>query len=195
MRRARSPDKTRELLDGTPPLLRDGKVERRRQGNAEIVLSPRRGATGGPAERFGHPGGPSRRRGWTEEERIYRCATTKGRAPQRTDRAAWGPKIRPASPVAALSAMSTPAQRMVAAQLLPNGVIDPRVIAAMSEIPREEFLSGRLRRHAYENRALAIQCGQTISQPLVVALMTQAAAARPEGNPLHAPPGSGHPQT
>src|SRR5260370_19934196 len=63
------------------------------------VLMSLRGATGGPAERFGHPGGPSRRRGWTEEERICRCATTKGRAPQRTDRAAWGPKIRLASPV------------------------------------------------------------------------------------------------
>src|SRR5216683_2327868 len=57
--------------------------------------------------------------------------------------------------------MSTPAERMVAEQLLPNGVADPRVIEAMSVIPREEFLSGRLRRHAYENRALAIDCGQT----------------------------------
>ncbi|TME07875.1 MAG: protein-L-isoaspartate O-methyltransferase, partial [Chloroflexi bacterium] len=69
--------------------------------------------------------------------------------------------------------MSTPAQRMVAEQLLPNGVTDPRVIQVMSQVPREEFLAGRLRRHAYENRALAIDCGQTISQPLVVALMTQ----------------------
>src|SRR5260370_41166140 len=128
MRRARSPDKTRPLLYGAAPLLRDGKVERRRQGNAEIVLSPRRGATGGPAERFGHPGGPSRRRGWTEEERIYRCATTKGRAPQRTDRAARGPKTRPASPVAPLSAIITPARRLVAEDLLPNAVSDPRGI-------------------------------------------------------------------
>ncbi|TMB88911.1 MAG: protein-L-isoaspartate(D-aspartate) O-methyltransferase [Chloroflexi bacterium] len=71
--------------------------------------------------------------------------------------------------------MSTPAQRMVAEQLLPNGVTDERVLEVMSAIPREEFLSGRLRRHAYENRALAIDCGQTISQPLVVALMTHVA--------------------
>src|SRR5258706_3901788 len=61
--------------------------------------------------------------------------------------------------------MSTPAQRMVAEQLLPNGVTDERVLEAMSSIPREEFLSGRLRRHAHENRALSIECGQTISQP------------------------------
>ena len=88
--------------------------------------------------------------------------------------------------------MSTPAERMVAEQLLPNGVADPRVIEAMSVIAREEFLSGRLRRHAYENRALAIDCGQTISQPLVVALMTQAAAPKPEDRALEVGTGSGY---
>jgi protein-L-isoaspartate(D-aspartate) O-methyltransferase len=88
--------------------------------------------------------------------------------------------------------MSTPAQRMVAEQLLPNGVIDQRVIEVMSQVPREEFLSGRLRRHAYENRALAIDCGQTISQPLVVALMTQAVAPKPEDRALEVGAGSGY---
>ncbi len=88
--------------------------------------------------------------------------------------------------------MSTPAQRMVAEQLLPNGVTDPRVLAAMSEVPREEFLTGRLRRHAYENRALAIDCGQTISQPLVVALMTQALAPKPDDRALEVGTGSGY---
>ena len=88
--------------------------------------------------------------------------------------------------------MSTPAQRMVAEQLLPNGVTDERVIEVMSQVPREEFLSGRLRRHAYENRALAIECGQTISQPLVVALMTQAVAPKPEDRALEVGTGSGY---
>ena len=88
--------------------------------------------------------------------------------------------------------MSTPAQRMVAEQLLPNGVTDQRVIDVMSQVPREEFLPGRLRRHAYENRALAIECGQTISQPLVVALMTQAVAPRPEDLALEVGAGSGY---
>jgi protein-L-isoaspartate(D-aspartate) O-methyltransferase len=81
---------------------------------------------------------------------------------------------------------------MVAEQLLPNGVTDQRVIDVMSQIPREEFLSGRLRRHAYENRALAIECGQTISQPLVVALMTQAVAPKPEDTALEVGAGSGY---
>ncbi|TMC72174.1 MAG: protein-L-isoaspartate(D-aspartate) O-methyltransferase [Chloroflexi bacterium] len=81
---------------------------------------------------------------------------------------------------------------MVAEQLLPNGVTDERVLEVMSAIPREEFLSGRLRRHAYENRALAIDCGQTISQPLVVALMTQVLMPRPEDIALEVGTGSGY---
>src|SRR5207249_724503 len=72
--------------------------------------------------------------------------------------------------------VSTPAQRMVAEQLRPHGVTDERVLEAMASVPREEFLAPRMRRHAYEDRALAIECGQTISQPLVVASMAQAAS-------------------
>src|SRR5467141_3602826 len=88
--------------------------------------------------------------------------------------------------------MSTPAQRMVAEQLLPHGVTDQRVLKVMSEIPREEFVLPKLRRHAYENRALAIECGQTISQPLVVALMTQALAPKPDNIALEVGAGSGY---
>jgi hypothetical protein len=60
---------------------------------------------------------------------------------------------------------------MVTEQLRPHGVTDERVLQAMASVPREEFLHPNMRRHAYEDRALAIDCGQTISQPLVVALM------------------------
>src|SRR5260370_398020 len=88
--------------------------------------------------------------------------------------------------------MSTPAQKMVAEQLLPHGVTDPRVLQAMASVPREEFLAQRMRRHAYEDRALAIECGQTISQPLVVALMAQAAAAQQDDTALEVGTGSGY---
>jgi len=88
--------------------------------------------------------------------------------------------------------MSTPAQRMVAEQLRPHGVTDERVLQVMSEIPREEFISARLRRHAYEDRALGIECGQTISQPLVVALMTQALAPKLDEIALEVGAGSGY---
>ena len=81
---------------------------------------------------------------------------------------------------------------MVAEQLIPHGVTDERVLRVMSEIPREEFLTGRARRHAYEDRALAIGCGQTISQPLVVALMTQSLSLKPESIALEVGTGSGY---
>jgi len=88
--------------------------------------------------------------------------------------------------------MSTPAQRMVAEQLRPHGVTDERVLGAMVSVPREEFLAPRMRRHAYEDRALAIECGQTISQPLVVALMIQAASPQREDVALEVGTGSGY---
>lgn len=88
--------------------------------------------------------------------------------------------------------MASAAQKMVAEQLVPHGVTDERVLRVMSEIPREEFLSGRARRHAYEDRALAIGWGQTISQPLVVALMTQALNLQPELVALEVGTGSGY---
>ena len=81
---------------------------------------------------------------------------------------------------------------MVAEQLRPHGVTDERVLQAMASVPREEFLALRMRRHAYEDRALAIECGQTISQPLVVALMIQAAAPQPEDVALEVGTGSGY---
>jgi protein-L-isoaspartate(D-aspartate) O-methyltransferase len=88
--------------------------------------------------------------------------------------------------------VGTPAQRMVAEQLRPHGVTDERVLAAMASVPREEFLAPRMRRHAYEDRALAIECGQTISQPLVVALMMQAAAPAADEVALDVGTGSGY---
>ncbi len=88
--------------------------------------------------------------------------------------------------------MGTPAQRMVAEQLRPHGVTDERVLQAMASVPREEFLAPRMRRHAYEDRALAIECGQTISQPLVVALMIQAASPQPDEIALEVGTGSGY---
>ena len=88
--------------------------------------------------------------------------------------------------------MGTPAQRMVADQLRPHGVTDERVLQAMASVPREEFLHPRMRRHAYEDRALAIDCGQTISQPLVVALMIQAASPQPDDIALEVGTGSGY---
>jgi protein-L-isoaspartate(D-aspartate) O-methyltransferase len=88
--------------------------------------------------------------------------------------------------------MTSPAEKMVADQLVPHGVTDERVLHVMSTIPREEFLTESARRYAYEDRALAIECGQTISQPLVVALMTQAVNPQPDDIALEVGTGSGY---
>jgi len=102
----------------------------------------------------------------------------------------WTPNLSAGPPVAPL--MTNSAERMIAEQLLPNGVTDERVLRVMSSIPREEFLPGGLRRYAYDNRALSIECGQTISQPLVVALMTQALRPQDGDVALEVGAGSGY---
>ena len=62
---------------------------------------------------------------------------------------------------------------MVEDQLKPRGIRDPRVLAAMGKVPRERFLPPDRQDQAYYDGALSIGCGQTISQPYMVALMTQ----------------------
>jgi protein-L-isoaspartate(D-aspartate) O-methyltransferase len=65
-------------------------------------------------------------------------------------------------------------QQMLRRQLQRRGIHDRSVLAAMAKVPRERFISPELRSDAYADRALAIDCGQTISQPYIVGLMTQA---------------------
>jgi len=64
------------------------------------------------------------------------------------------------------------AHARLAPQAVKNGAIDPAVLQAMRAIPRHEFVPEADRPHAYEDRPLPIGYGQTISQPFIVALMT-----------------------
>jgi protein-L-isoaspartate(D-aspartate) O-methyltransferase len=81
-------------------------------------------------------------------------------------------------------------ERMLA--LLHKHVRDERVIAAMAAVPRERFVPEHLRSRAYDDSALPIGEGQTISQPLIVALMTEALALRPDDRVLEVGTGSGY---
>ena len=63
-------------------------------------------------------------------------------------------------------------ERMVRSQLQRRGIEDERVLAAMSEVPRERFLAEDQRPEAYRDGALPIGAGQTMSQPWIVACMT-----------------------
>jgi protein-L-isoaspartate(D-aspartate) O-methyltransferase len=62
---------------------------------------------------------------------------------------------------------------MVREQLVARGIGDPAVLAAMESVPRHRFVPPAMERHAYADGALAIGFGQTISQPYIVALMTE----------------------
>ncbi len=81
---------------------------------------------------------------------------------------------------------------MVANQLERRGIRDEHVLEAMASIPREGFVSSVLPTHAYDDRALPIDAGQTISQPYVVARMSELLAIEPGDRILEIGTGSGY---
>jgi protein-L-isoaspartate(D-aspartate) O-methyltransferase len=81
---------------------------------------------------------------------------------------------------------------MVEHQLRGRGVKDERVLAAMGAIPREAFVPDASRRDAYVDGALPIEVGQTISQPLMVAKMTERLEVEPGDRILEIGTGSGY---
>jgi protein-L-isoaspartate(D-aspartate) O-methyltransferase len=81
---------------------------------------------------------------------------------------------------------------MVREQIVRRGVGDQAVIAAMSNVPRHEFVPVPLRSEAYADHPLPIGAGQTISQPYMVALMAQMAAIPPDGRVLEVGTGCGY---
>lgn len=83
-------------------------------------------------------------------------------------------------------------QDMLQRQLQQRDIIDPRVLAAMARIPRERFLPAECHDEAYADRALPIDCGQTISQPFMVALMTQVLELSGNESVLEIGTGSGY---
>jgi protein-L-isoaspartate(D-aspartate) O-methyltransferase len=82
--------------------------------------------------------------------------------------------------------------RMVEEQLRRRGIADERVLAAMARVPRELFVAPELRSRAYEDAALAIGHGQTISQPYMVARICEALALRGDERVLDVGTGSGY---
>lgn len=81
---------------------------------------------------------------------------------------------------------------MVRHQIEARGVEDPRVLAAMRKVPRHRFVPESERTRAYDDRPLPIGHRQTISQPYIVALMTELAAVKPGDTVLEVGTGSGY---
>lgn len=83
-------------------------------------------------------------------------------------------------------------ERMVTQQIIARGVKDPGVIAAMRKVPRHLFVPGSNRAFSYGDHPLSIGQGQTISQPYIVAYMTEALELKTEDKVLEIGTGSGY---
>ena len=83
-------------------------------------------------------------------------------------------------------------QQMVEQQLKPRGIRDDRVLAAMAKVPREAFLPENLRPQAYADTALPIGHDQTISQPFIVAFMTEQLRPKSSDRVLEIGTGAGY---
>jgi len=87
---------------------------------------------------------------------------------------------------------ATPRAEMVERQLRRRGIRDQRVLEAMRVVPRHEFVSPQHRQFAYDDRPISIGAGQTISQPYMVAVMTEALDLRGTETVLEVGTGSGY---
>jgi protein-L-isoaspartate(D-aspartate) O-methyltransferase len=83
-------------------------------------------------------------------------------------------------------------QRMIDQQLKPRGIKDERVLSAMGKVPREEFVPVEGRVDAYQDGPLPIGYNQTISQPYIVAFMTEQLRPKPSDRVLEIGSGSGY---
>lgn len=83
-------------------------------------------------------------------------------------------------------------REMVARQIVSRGIKNPALLSAMQEIPRHLFLKEDLWSEAYQDRPLPIACGQTISQPYMVAVMTEALKIEAGMKVLEVGTGSGY---
>ncbi|MGH7793662.1 MAG: protein-L-isoaspartate(D-aspartate) O-methyltransferase [Candidatus Binatia bacterium] len=87
---------------------------------------------------------------------------------------------------------AAPRRVMIERDLRGRGIKDAKVLAAMEAVPRHLFVPEKLRQSAYDDRPLAIGAGQTISQPYIVAFMTEILQLKPSDTVLEIGTGSGY---
>lgn len=104
--------------------------------------------------------------------------------------ALWGDANAACAPPA--DAFTNKRERMVETQIVDREIKDPRVLAAMRAVPRHLFVPPEESADAYDDRPLPIGHGQTISQPYIVALMTEVVRPTPKDRVLEVGTGSGY---
>ncbi len=117
------------------------------------------------------------------------CEATVGGAVTPTP-AATPPAVTP--PAASLDQFAEERERMVDEQIIPRDVTDPIVLQAMRRVPRHEFVPPEYLDQSYENHPLPIGYGQTISQPFIVAYMSENCGLEPGDRVLEIGTGSGY---
>ena len=85
-----------------------------------------------------------------------------------------------------------PRHRMVTEQLISRGISDARVLEVMRDVPRHQFVSGTYQSDGYQDTPISIGSGQTISQPYIVALMTELLRLKNDNIVLEVGTGSGY---
>jgi protein-L-isoaspartate(D-aspartate) O-methyltransferase len=113
---------------------------------------------------------------------LFRCAPQRDEASNPADESAQG----------GIVALQQAHEEMVRDQIAARGVHDARVLAALRDVPRHFFVPPEMLRYAYADTPLPIGYGQTISQPYVVAFMTEALEPKPDDRVLEIGTGSGY---
>src|SRR6187397_2340944 len=98
----------------------------------------------------------------------------------------------PSPPSESFMPQDPPEKMMFQLNLRRRGISDQTILRTMEEVPREVFVTPADRGHAYRDSALGIACGQTISQPFVVAYMTEQLQLKKEHKVLEIGTGSGY---
>jgi len=122
--------------------------------------------------------------------RGHTCSTSHGFSKTLGPAVVWLAILTACSPPP--TAYEAERRRMVAEQIESRGVGDRRVLSALREVPRHLFVPLSQRAHAYADRPVPIGYGQTISQPYIVALMTELARPEPDDRALEVGTGSGY---
>ena len=120
------------------------------------------------------------------------CDSENGEEHASTGGEATGASASPAQPARASDDRADERERMVRETIASRDVTDPRVLEAMRTVPRHEFMPEDVRDEAYEDRPVPIGHEQTISQPYIVAIMTQLAEVDRGDKVLEVGTGSGY---